>query len=117
MNPFLQFFKEVLRNKLMLLMIGTATGVSTNESLPFLAKIIHPNKKSESELKILSAIKDRDALQVTKDSINKVIDDFPKQETLTKKEDEKVNRNVYTATDVQLDSILTNYRYIPFTKK
>ena len=114
MNPFLQILKLALREKAIILMIGVATGIETDESLPFLAKVIHPNgRETEGKRIIIRARKDRDVLQTLSDSIN----ELTKHQPITKILDEKVNSNADTATNVQLDSILTNFKYIPFAEE
>ena len=115
MNPFLHVLKLALRQKAIILMLGIATGIETDESLPFLAKVIHPNgRETEGKRIIIRARKERDALQILTDSINELT---TKHQPITKILDEKVNSNADTATDVQLDSILTNFRYIPLAEK
>ena len=115
MNPLLQILKLALREKAIILMLGMAAGVETDASLPFLAKVIHPNgRETEGKRIIILARKDRDMLQTISDSINKLT---TKHQPLTKIIDEKVNSNIDTATDIQLDSILAGYKYIPFTEE
>jgi hypothetical protein len=115
MNPFLILIKELLRNKIILLSIGAATGVSVDSSLPFLAKVIHPNRLSESRVIINSARKERVALEAIKDSINK-LDTINTEETANRELYEEVNRSISILTDVQLDSLLTKYRDTVSTK-
>ena len=90
-------------------MIVTTTGVPVNNSLPFLAKVIHPNRLSEGRVLINSARKDRVALEAIKDSISR-LDTIYTGENANNKSDEEVNRYVDTLTNVQLDSLLTRYR-------
>jgi len=117
MNPFITIIQEALRQKMILLMLGAATGVATDESLPFLANALTPKgKETVGKALINSARKDRVALERALDSINQVTNICP-QETTNRKSNEEVNRNVDTLADVQLDSILTNYKYAPFTKR
>ena len=99
-------------------MLGMAAGVETDASLPFLAKVIHPNgRETEGKRIIILARKDRDMLQTLSDSINNLDTIYSKHQPLTKILDEKVNINIDTATDIQLDSILAGYKYIPFTEE
>lgn len=67
--------------------------------------------------KIISAKKERDARLIVSDSIDKEIKTFKPQKQVNREIDEKVNRIVSTATDVRLDSILTNYRFTPLSKE
>jgi len=118
MNPLLQILKLALREKVVILMLGMAAGVETDTSLPFLAKVLHPNgRETEGKKIIISARKERVALQILSDSINELDTIYSKHQHITKILDEKVNSNIDTATDVQLDSILARYKYIPFTKE
>src|SRR6187402_3640148 len=118
MNPLLHILKLALKEKVIILMLGMAAGIETDESLPFLAKIVHPNgRETEGKRIIIIARKERVALQTLSDSINNLDTIYSKHQPITKILDEKVNINIDTATDIQLDSILAGYKYIPFTKE
>jgi hypothetical protein len=47
------------------------------------------------------------------DSLNLVVAKKPKPSIIYNIINEKINNRVRTLTDVQLDSVLTNYRFVP----
>lgn len=51
------------------------------------------------------------------DSLKLVVALKPKPKTVYKRIDEKINASVRVLTDVQLDSILTNYRHKPISEE
>lgn len=106
-----------LNSRLVWFLLGMILGAS----LLFLAENRTSEKQEISTIKaketIISAKKERGALSIKQDSITKIIIKHPTKQKRYKEIDEKVNRITTTATDVQLDSILSNYRYFPLSKE
>jgi hypothetical protein len=117
MNPMTILFKEILASKLILCVITLTGGLLIEESFPFLAKVLKVKPEHTVSMEtIIRAKKEKEPLVVAIDSITKQIDKHPPKETVYRTINEKVDRITRNATNAQLDSILTNYRYTPFTK-
>ena len=117
MNPMIILFKEILASKIILGVITLTGGLLIEESFPFLAKVLKVKPEHTVSMEtIIRARKEKEPLAVAIDSMTKRIEKHPTKETVYRTINEKVYNVTHNATDAQLDSILTNYKYAPFTK-
>jgi len=118
MHPVAFIIREMLRSKVLTLILTVSGGLLIEESLPFLAHMLKIKPKpTVSMTTITRARKEKDALIPVVDSLTKRIEKHPTKETVYRTINEKVYNVTHNATNAQLDSILTNYKYEPFTKK
>jgi hypothetical protein len=116
MNPLMQIFENALKAKAFMFIVGISAGVVIEESLPFLAAMT-PKEPTMNQVALTSARKDRDALMPKVDSIIKMVEKHPSKETVYRTINENVDRVTRNTTNAELDSILANWKYTPFTKE